>query len=189
MGWREMSAGCLPAYAFGGYIAACAKVMTVRKVGHGLPVCTRIVYGSTISTDSIGLKFDDARIFGSFTRSILNFADSALNSSPLVNLTPLRSLTSHVVGPTSFGISVASPGTILRLGSRSQSVSKICAAMIDAGASCWFMMSSVVGSTPCAITTLPAGAAAAAARGSSTNAATTAVTLRQWIIWDPPTEG
>jgi hypothetical protein len=60
--------------------------------------------------------------------------------------------------------------------------------MIDAGDSCWFMMSSVVGSTPCAITTLPAGAAAAA-RGSSTSAATTAVTLRQWIIWDPPTEG
>jgi len=78
-----MSAGCLPAYAFGGYIEACAKVMTVRKVGHGLAVCTRIVYGSTTSTDSIGLKFDDARIFGSFTRSRLNFADSALKSSPL----------------------------------------------------------------------------------------------------------
>src|SRR5256885_10923793 len=124
MGWREMSAGCLPAYAFGGYIAACAKVMTVRKVGHGLFVCTRIVWGSTISTDSIGLKFDEARIFGSFTRSMLNFADSALNSSPLVNLTPLRSLTSHVVGATSFGISVASPGMILRFGSRSHNVSK-----------------------------------------------------------------
>src|SRR6267378_3459315 len=120
-----MSTGCLPAYAFGGYIDACAKVMTVRKVGHGLAVWTRTVYGSTISTDSIGLKFDDARILGSFTRSRLNFADSALKSSPLVNLTPLRSLTSHVVGATSFGISVASEGTILRFGSRSHSVSKM----------------------------------------------------------------
>src|SRR6266850_8325982 len=129
MGWREMSAGCLPAYAFGGYIEACAKVMTVRKVGHGFDVCTRIVYGSTISTDSIGLKFDEARIFGSFTRSRLNFADSALNSSPLWNLTPLRSFTSHVVGLSSFGISVASAGTILRFGSRSQSASKMWAPM------------------------------------------------------------
>src|SRR3989440_9438117 len=184
-----MSAGCLPAYALGGYIAACAKVMTVRNVGHGLLVCTRIVYGSTTSTDSIGLKFDDARSLGSLTRSRLNFAASALKSSPLVNLTPLRSLTSHVVGATSFGVSVASPGMILRFGSRSHIVSKMCEPMIDAGDSCWVMISSVVGSTPCAITTLPAGAAAAAARGSSTNAATTAVTLRQWIIWDPPTEG
>src|SRR2546429_9714649 len=99
-----MSAGCLPAYAFGGYIAACAEVMTVRRVGHGLPVCTRIVYGSTTSTDSIGLKFDDARIFGSFTRSILNFADSALKSSPFFILTPVRSLTSHVFPAPSFAI-------------------------------------------------------------------------------------
>src|SRR6267143_6208251 len=137
MGWREMSAGCLPAYALGGYIEACAKVMTVRKVGHGLAVCTRIVYGSTTSTDSIGLKFDDARIFGSFTRSRLNFVDSALNSSPLVNLTPLRSLTSHVVGATSFGVSVASPGMILRLGSRSHSVSKMSGSMIEAGDDFW----------------------------------------------------
>src|SRR5947208_15791287 len=105
-----MSAGCLPAYALGGYIAACAKVMTVRKVGHGLPVCTRIVYGSTPSTDSIGLKFDAARIFGSFTRSILHFADSALKSSPLVNLTPWRSLTSRVVGAPSCGLAGASGG-------------------------------------------------------------------------------
>jgi len=131
-------------------------------------VCTRIVYGSTISTDSTGLKFDEARSFGSFTRSMLNFADSALNSSPLVNLTPLRSFTSHVVGATSFGMSVANAGTILRFASRSQSVSKMWEAMIDAGASCWSMMSSLVGSTPCAITTLPAGAAAAATGSSRT---------------------
>src|SRR5262249_34590806 len=131
-----MSRGCSSLYALGGYIEAWANVITVRNVGHGLVVCTRIVYGSTISTDSIGLKFDDARSLGSFTRSRLNFADSALKSSPLVNLTPLRSFTSHMVGATSFGISVARPGMILRFASRSHSVSKMCDAMIDAGDSC-----------------------------------------------------
>src|SRR5260370_21800120 len=134
-----MSAGCLPAYALGGYIDACANVRTVRKVGQGLLVCTRIVYGSTISMDSIGLKFDDARSLGSLTRSRLNFADSALKSSPLWNLTPLRSLTSHVVGATSFGISVASPGMILRFGSRSDSGSEMCPPMLDAGVPCLSM--------------------------------------------------
>src|SRR5215510_11161941 len=44
IGWREMSAGCLSLYALGGYIDAWANVMTVRNVGHGLFVCTRIVY-------------------------------------------------------------------------------------------------------------------------------------------------
>src|SRR5438874_379452 len=77
IGCREISAGSLPAYAFGGYIDACANVMMVRNVGHGLLVWTRIVYGSTISTRSIGRKLELARIFGSFTRSMLNFADSA----------------------------------------------------------------------------------------------------------------
>src|SRR2546426_11727139 len=105
-----MSAGCLPAYALGGYIATCAKVMTVRKVGHGLAGFTRIVYGSTTSTDAMGGKFDDARRLGSLTRSMLNFADSALKSSPLWNLTPLRSLNSHVVGATSFATSVGGSG-------------------------------------------------------------------------------
>src|SRR2546430_13958837 len=37
----------------------------------------------------------------------------------------------------------------------------MCSATTDAGVSCWFMASSVVGSTPWAMTTLPAGAAAA----------------------------
>src|SRR5207245_8825867 len=123
------------------HIAGCAQFMPVRTVGHGLAVCPRIVYGSTTSTDSMGRKFDDARSLGSLTRSMLNFADSALKSSPLWNLTPLRSLTSHVVGATSFGISVARAGMILRFGSRSQSVSKMCAAMIDAGDSCGCMVS------------------------------------------------
>src|SRR5919108_6662197 len=43
IGWREMSAGCLSLYAFGGYIDACANVIKVRNVGHGLFVCTRTV--------------------------------------------------------------------------------------------------------------------------------------------------
>src|SRR3989442_12888570 len=98
-----MSAGCLPAYALGGYIATCAKVMTVRKVGHGLAVCTRIVNGSTTSTDSMGGKFDDARSLGSLTPSMLNFADSALKSSPIGNLTPMRMLPSHLACPARFG--------------------------------------------------------------------------------------
>ncbi len=94
-----------------------------------------------------------------FTRSRLYFADSALKSSPLWNFTPRRSLTSQVVGATSFGSSAASAGTIFRFGSRSTSVSNRWVATMEAGASCWFMVSSVVGSTPWAMTTLPCGAA------------------------------
>jgi hypothetical protein len=71
------------------------------------------VYASTISTLSIGRKLELARR-PAFTRSRLYFTDSALNSSPLWNLTPLRSLTSHTVGATSFGSSAARAGTILR---------------------------------------------------------------------------
>ena len=66
-----------------------------------------------MSTFSMGRKFELARS-PVFTRSRLNFTDSALNSSPLWNLTPRRSFTSHVVGATSFGSSAASAGTILR---------------------------------------------------------------------------
>src|SRR5437762_14295856 len=102
-----MSAGCLPAYALGGYIAACAKVMTVRKVGHGLAVCTRIVYGATTSTDSMGWKFDDARSLGFLTRWMLHLADWGTKSSPLWDLRTLRNLDSDGVGATSFGSSVA----------------------------------------------------------------------------------
>jgi hypothetical protein len=50
-----------------------------------------------MSTFSMGRKFELARS-PVLTRSRLNFTDSALNSSPLWNLTPRRSLTSHVVG-------------------------------------------------------------------------------------------
>src|SRR5678815_2975881 len=85
--------------------------MMLTKVGQGLAVCTFTVYGSTISTRSMGRKFELARR-PDFTRSRLNFTESALNSSPLWNLTPLRSLTSHTVGAASFGTSLASAGTI-----------------------------------------------------------------------------
>jgi hypothetical protein len=83
-------------------------------------------------------------------------------------------LTSHVVGATSFGISAASIGTSFRLWSRSSSASNIWAPTLEAGCSCWFIMSSVVGSTPCAMTTLPAWAAAAAGR-TRTDSTTTAM--------------
>src|SRR5438477_302356 len=39
----------------------------------------------------------------------------------------------------------------------------MCAATTEAGVSCWFMVSSVLGSTPWAMTTLPSGVAHAAA--------------------------
>src|SRR2546426_1916285 len=75
----------------------CTNVITTAKVGHGFLVCTRTVYGSTISTRSIGAKKVAPRSFPwpPARRSRLHFADSASKSSPLWNLTPLRSLTSQ----------------------------------------------------------------------------------------------
>jgi len=72
--------GCLPAYALGGYIAACAKVMTVRNVATACGVHADRVRITT-STDSIGLKFDDARSW-ILTRSRLNFRRLGVESSP-----------------------------------------------------------------------------------------------------------
>src|SRR4029434_7105794 len=172
-----MNALSLPAYALGGYIDAWRKPMMVVNVGHGFEVCTFTVYASTISTLSIGRKLELARR-PAFTRSRLYFTDSALNSSPLWNLTPLRSLTSQVVGATSLGSSAARAGTILRFPSRSTRVSKRWVASTDAGVSCWFMVSSVVGSTPCARTTLPSGAAATRAGAASGSAVRTASSLQ-----------
>src|SRR6266853_2344376 len=134
--------------------------MIDTKVGQGLAVWTFTVYGSTISTWSIGRKFELARR-PDLTRSRLYFTDSASKVSPLWNLPPLRSLTSHTVGATSFGSSAARAGTTFRFWSRSTSVSKMWVATTDAGVSCWFIVSSVEGSTPWAMTTLPAGAAIA----------------------------
>src|SRR6185295_1929661 len=69
IGFFEMNALSLPAYAFGGYIEAWREPMMVVKVGHGFDVWTRTVEGSTISTRSMGRKVELARIAGSFTRS------------------------------------------------------------------------------------------------------------------------
>src|SRR5262245_44697773 len=179
-----MNALSLPAYAFGGYMEACRCVSALTKIGQGLFVCTRTVEASTTSTRSMGLKFELPRMLESLHRSMLNFTDSALKSSPLWNLTPRRSLNSHVVGATSLGISAASAGTSLRLWSRSRSASNIWAPTLDAGCSCWFAMSRVVGSTPWAITTLPAGAAAAASGDSAIEHS--AMTVGQWRIGTPP---
>src|SRR6266851_2646041 len=167
MGFREIAAGSLPAYSLGGYIAAWRRARWTTKTGHGFLVWTFTVKGSMISTRSIGAKDVEPRslLAGLARRSRLNLTDSALKSSPLWNLTPRRSLISQTVGATSFGISTASAGTIFRSGPRSTSDSKICAPTFEAGCSCWCIMSSVVGSTPCAITTLPSGAASRAAHG------------------------
>ncbi len=59
--------------------------MCARKVGHGFLVWICTVYGSTISTRSIGANDDEPRslLAGLTSRSMLNFTDSALKSSPL----------------------------------------------------------------------------------------------------------
>ena len=107
-----------------------------------------------------------------FTRSRLNFTDSALNSSPLWNLTPRRSFTSHVVGATSFGQLRGERGHDLEVPIALHAACRRGgAATTDAGVSCWFMVSSVVGSTPCAMTTLPSGAAAGQAAGATSRRA------------------
>src|SRR2546426_3267692 len=161
IGFLERSAVSLLAASLGGSIPLWTKAITGTKVGQGFLVWTRIVYGSTISTRSIGAKNVAPRSLPCpwARRSRVNFAESALKSSPLWNLTPLRSLTSHADGGTNFGISAARAGTIFRFGSRSYNVSKMWRPTFDAGVSDWFAMSSVVGSTPCASTILPAGAA------------------------------
>jgi hypothetical protein len=136
---------------------------SVSRIGHGALVCTRTVIASTISTRSMGENGGDPRSLslGSTSRSRLNFTASASIGSPLWKRTPLRSLNSHVVGATSFGISAASAGRTTSWSSRSSRVSKTLRASTPAGVSWWFMGSSVVGSTPWAITTVPEGAAAA----------------------------
>ena len=96
----------------------------------------------------MGAKKDEPRSLPWATRSRLNFTESALKSSPFVNLTPLRSFTSHTVGATFLGSSVASAGTSLRVGSRSTSVSQMLIARLEAGVSDWFIVSRVLGSTP-----------------------------------------
>ena len=93
-------------------------------VGNGLLVTIRTVNVSTTSTEVTSRKLPAWRLpsLGSRRRSMLNFTASASSSSPLWNLTPLRSLNSHVVGFTIFHDS-ASHGVILRSSSRKSSVS------------------------------------------------------------------
>src|SRR5881397_3603184 len=172
-----MNVVSLSRYAFGGYMLPCTNVITLVNVGQGFLVWTRIVYGSTISTRSIGAKKVAPRSLPCpwARRSSVNFAESALKSSPLWNFTPLRSFTSHADGGTNFGTSAARLGTIFRFGSRSYNVSKMWRPTFDAGLSDWLAMSSVVGSTPCARTTLPAGAAPAATGDRSTTSAAVAI--------------
>src|SRR5262245_27291960 len=63
----------------------------------------------------------------------------------------------------------------------------MCAATTDAGVSCWFIVSSVLGSTPWAITTLPWGAAWATA-GTTANSTASANShgffiRTSWVNW------
>src|SRR4029453_16369611 len=112
-----------------------AKPITGRKGGQGFLVCTRIVYGSTISTRSIGAKKVEPRSLPCpFARRWRgNFAEAGVKFSPLWNFTPRRSFPPHADGGTNFGISVARAGTIFRFGSRSYRVSKMWRPTFDAG--------------------------------------------------------
>jgi hypothetical protein len=117
IGFLEIAGESLPAYSFGGYMDALRRARWGTNTGHGFLVCTRTVYGSTISTRSTRPKDGAPRslLAGLISRSRLNFTDSASKTSPLWNFTPLRSLISQVVGATSFGSSAASSGTRARL--------------------------------------------------------------------------
>src|SRR6266508_1065025 len=102
MGARESATASLPAYSLGGYIEAWRRAMWLTNTGHGFLVWIRTVYGSTISTRSIGANDEAPRSLlpGLIRRSRLNLTDSASKSSPLWNLTPFRSLNSQTVGAT-----------------------------------------------------------------------------------------
>jgi hypothetical protein len=98
-------------------------------MGSGTLVTTRTVYGSTTVTsgpkDGGNVSLPSVLSFEVTTRSIVNFTDSPVNSSPLWNFTPLRSLNSHVVGLT-LRHDVASSGlSSMLLGSRMSSVSQM----------------------------------------------------------------
>ena len=90
------------------------------------------MYGSTISFATIALVYAEngPGLFGTCgTRSIENATSSAVSSLPSWNLTPLRSLYSHVVSSIAFH-DVASPGIIRESGSICTSLSKMCSAML-----------------------------------------------------------
>src|SRR5256884_9188795 len=100
--------------------------------GYGAAYLKRIVYGSTISLAMIAFVYavTGPGLFGTFgTRSIENTTYSAVSSLPSWNLTPLRSLNSHVLSSTVFH-DVARPGIIFESGSICTSLSKMCSAML-----------------------------------------------------------
>src|SRR5262245_1321723 len=91
-------------------IATCVKSDGIS--GYGVAVLKRIVYGSGDSIFVICFVYavNADGLFGTFgTRSIDATTSAAVNSLPSWNLTPRRSLNSHVVGSSVFH-SVASPG-------------------------------------------------------------------------------
>src|SRR6266567_9379803 len=73
-------------------------------MGSGMRVVMRTVCGSTAWTSwpKLGGHVSLASVFSLevMARSMVNLTDSAVNSSPLWNLIPRRSFTSHVVGFT-----------------------------------------------------------------------------------------
>src|SRR6516162_2016436 len=100
--------------------------------GYGAAYLKRIVYGSTISFATIAFVYAEngPGLFGTVgTRSIENTTSWAGNSLPSVNLTPLRSLNSHVLSSIAFH-DIASPGMIFESGSIWTSLSKMCSAML-----------------------------------------------------------
>jgi hypothetical protein len=140
----------------------------------------RIVYGSTICFETIAFVYAEngPGLFGTFgTRSIENATSSAVSSEPSVNLTPLRSLNSHVVGSITFH-DVASPGIIFESASIWTSLSKMCSAALLFGKRLKKCGSIDVMSAATAI--LSSCAAAMAGIRDTESAATTAQAEKAW---------
>src|SRR6185503_4702560 len=91
-------------------------------IGSGTLVTMRTVRGSTIDTswpnDGGHVSLDRVLSFEWMARSMVNLTHSALNSSPLWNLMPLRSLISHVFGLRFFTDSASSGLISMVWGSR-----------------------------------------------------------------------
>src|SRR6516225_10969286 len=111
-------------------IATC--VMSEGISGYGVAVLKRMVYGSTtiISLICFVYTVKGDGLFGTVgTRSIDATTSAAVKSDPSWNLTPRRSLNSHVRGSTVFH-SVARPGSSWDLSVRWTRQPKICAATL-----------------------------------------------------------
>ena len=81
-----------------------SAAMRVASMGSGTLVVIAHGVGSTICTswpnDGGHVSLPSVLSLRATMRSIVNFTDSSVNSSPLWNFTPARSLNSHVVGLT-----------------------------------------------------------------------------------------